>query len=59
MLHSEIWFPMHFKLVNTKYSHPLCYDFTLIMILVFQYESGDNTGIAEEISLKTFLKNQL
>lgn len=50
---------MHFKLVNTKYSHPLCYDFTLRMILMFQYESGNNTGIAEEISLKTSLKTQL
>lgn len=50
---------MHFKLVNTKYSHPLCYDFTLRMILMFQYESGNNTGVAEEISLKTSLKTQL
>ena len=59
MLHSEIWFLMHIELVNTKYSHSLCYDFTLIMILVFQYESSNNIGIAEEISLKTSLKNQL
>lgn len=59
MLHSEIRFLMHFKLVNTKYSHPLCYNLTSIMILVFQYESGNNTGIAEEISLKTSLKHQL
>lgn len=48
MLHSEIWFLMHFKLVNAKYSHPFCYNFTLIMTLVFQYKSGNNTGIAEE-----------
>lgn len=59
MFHSKICFLKHFELTNTKYSHPLCYDFTLIMILVFQYESGNNRGIAEEILLKTFLKKQL
>lgn len=45
-------FLKHFELIKTEYSHPLCYDFTLIMILVFQYESGNNRGIAVEILLK-------
>lgn len=59
MLHSKICFLKCFELINSKYSHPLRYDFTLIMILVFQYESGNNRGIAEEILLKPSLKKQL
>lgn len=57
--HSKKRFLKHFELINSKYSHTLCYDFTLIMILVFQYESGNNRGIAEEILLKTSLKKQV
>lgn len=53
MLHSKIWFLLHFKLVNTKYSNLLCYHFS------FNNDFGVSVWVRQQLKncCRNFVEN--